>query len=171
MITVFKSSNEIISTNATNQSPKQFTFSLKNPQLIEEINRYLQTFPLSSAENDLLQAKIQKTPASLNGNRSMPSSFPFNQFRFSDWSYCTLLRSGNPLCQSLDCKPRVPENKYLSQDFYLPIDQTATKDHLLHLIENNKILFVNGPPAIGKSLRVELFFQFEMFDSLLFSRK
>lgn len=67
LIIVSKFSNENLSPNAPNQLPKQFAFSLNDNQLIQDIDTYLQTFPISSEENDLLQAKIQKTPASLNG--------------------------------------------------------------------------------------------------------
>jgi hypothetical protein len=34
---------------------------------MHEINSYLQTYPISADDNDILQAKIQKTPSSLNG--------------------------------------------------------------------------------------------------------
>lgn len=80
-------------------------------------------------------------------------------FRFDclDWFYCTLLRSGNALSRSLDNKPRIPEERFLSDGCFLPIDQTSTRDNLLHLIESNKMTFLNGPPAIGKSIRVIFF--------------
>lgn len=79
---------------------------------------------------------------------------------YLDWFYCTLLRSGNALARSLDLKPRIPEERFLSDSYFLPIDQTSTRDNLLHLIENNKMVFLNGPPSIGKSIRVRSFFEF-----------
>jgi hypothetical protein len=75
-----------------------------------------------------------------------------------DWFYCTLLRSGNPLSKSSDIKPRIPDQRFHSDGYLLPIDKTSTRDNLLHLIENNKMIFLSGPPAIGKSIRVSFFF-------------
>lgn len=54
-------------TNNNNNSPKQLTLSFNNTQLIHEMNNYLQLYPISTEDNDILQAKIQKTPSSLNG--------------------------------------------------------------------------------------------------------
>jgi hypothetical protein len=34
---------------------------------MDEVNLYLQSCPISAEDNDILQAKIQKTPSSLNG--------------------------------------------------------------------------------------------------------
>jgi len=70
IIAVSKSTNESILNNNNNNntnSPKQLIFSLNNPQLMNEISNYLQTCPISAEDNDILQAKIQKTPSSLNG--------------------------------------------------------------------------------------------------------
>jgi hypothetical protein len=67
IIAVSKSTNESLVNNPTNNSNKQLAFSLNNPQLMHEINMYLQTCPISADDNDILQAKIQKTPSSLNG--------------------------------------------------------------------------------------------------------
>ncbi|CAF0814360.1 unnamed protein product [Adineta ricciae] len=139
VIAVSKSPNELISNNS-NITPKQLTLSLDNPQLTQDVHVYLQSCPISTEDNDLLQAKIQKTPSSLN-----------------DWYYCTLLRSGNPLFQSADIKPRVPDQRLLSPESsiqFLPIDKTSTRENLLQLIENNKMLFISGPPSIGKSIRI-----------------
>jgi hypothetical protein len=104
-------------------------------------------------------------------------TIPINAFIKSiilDWFYCTLLRSGNPLIKSSELKPRIPEQKFLSHEHsiqLLPIDKTSTRDNLLHSIESNrqpktfiqitylyllgnKMIFLSGPPAIGKSIRV-----------------
>ena len=67
IIAVSKSTNESLVNNPTNNSNKQLIFSLNNPQLMNEINMYLQSCPISADDNDILQAKIQKTPSSLNG--------------------------------------------------------------------------------------------------------
>jgi hypothetical protein len=69
IIAVSKSTNESIlnNNNNNNNSNKQLIFSLNNPQLMNEINIYLQSCPISAEDNDILQAKIQKTPSSLNG--------------------------------------------------------------------------------------------------------
>ncbi|CAF0945614.1 unnamed protein product [Adineta steineri] len=149
IIAVSKVSNELIS-NETNNSTKKITFSLNNSQLMNDVNVYLQSCPISAEDNDLLQAKIQKTPSSLN-----------------DWFYCTLLRSGNPLCKLSDIKPQIPDQRFLSHEYsnqLLPIDKTATRDNLLHLVENNKMIFLSGPPAIGKSIRVYQYLNDDHFD-------
>jgi len=172
LITVSKFPTEAISSNSSNQLPKQFTFALNNNQLIQDMNTYLQTFPISSEENDLLQAKIQKTPASLNGYFKKKRSLTYSSFSTCfhlDWFYCALFRSGNPLCQSSDSKARIPDETFLSHEYFLPIDQTSTRENLIHLIDTNKILFVNGPPAIGKSLRVDNHFCFQKIHSSLFN--
>jgi len=69
IVAVSKLTNESILNNNTNNnnSNKQLIFSLNNPQLMHEINTYLQSCPISAGDNELLQAKIQKTPSSLNG--------------------------------------------------------------------------------------------------------
>ena len=67
IIAVSKSTNQSILNNSNNQSNKQLVFSLNNPLLMHEINTYLQSCPISADDNDILQAKIQKTPSSLNG--------------------------------------------------------------------------------------------------------
>ncbi|CAF4443558.1 unnamed protein product [Rotaria sp. Silwood2] len=149
VIAVSKSTTESVLNN-TNDSNKQITFSLNNLQLIHDINIYLQSCPISAEDNDLLQAKIQKTPSSLN-----------------DWFYCTLLRSGNPLAKISDIKPRVPDQKFLSHEHFirlLPIDKTSTRDNLLHLIESNKMIFLSGAPAIGKSIRICQYLNDDNFD-------
>lgn len=83
-------------------------------------------------------------------------------FLFLDWFYCTLLRSGNPLSKLSDIKPRIPNERFLLHDYFLPIDKTSTRENFLHLIENNKMIFMNGPPSIGKSIRVFFFFKNEI---------
>ena len=75
IIAVSKSTNESLVNNLTNNSNKQLAFSLNNPQLMHEINMYLQTCPISADDNDILQAKIQKTPSSLNGLRRISNEF------------------------------------------------------------------------------------------------
>jgi hypothetical protein len=95
-----------------------------------------------------------------------------NRFVRLDWFYSSLLRSGNTLTITAEMKVHVPNRRCLSHDDQhrlLPIDQTATGDALVHLLESkarqcleiiatirldNKIIFLNGPPAIGKSIRV-----------------
>jgi len=69
IVAVSKLTNEsILNNNTNNNNPnKQLIFSLNNPQLMHEINTYLQSCPISAGDNELLQAKIQKTPSSLNG--------------------------------------------------------------------------------------------------------
>lgn len=66
VIAVSKSTNESVLSNK-NESNKQITLSFNSPQSLHDINLYLQTCPISAEDNDLLQAKIQKTPSSLNG--------------------------------------------------------------------------------------------------------
>ncbi|CAF0759451.1 unnamed protein product [Rotaria sordida] len=149
VIAVSKSTNESILNN-NNDSNKQITFSLNNLQLIHDINIYLQSCPISAEDNDLLQAKIQKTPSSLN-----------------DWYYCTLLRSGNPIAKISDIKSRIPDQKFLSPEHFirlLPIDKSSTRDNLLHLIESNKMIFLSGPPGIGKSIRICQYLNDDHFD-------
>ncbi|CAF3326176.1 unnamed protein product [Rotaria socialis] len=149
VIAISKSSNESVSNNTTG-STKQIAFSLNNSQLMHDVNLYLQSCPISAGDNELLQAKIQKTPSSLN-----------------DWFYCTLLRSGNPLAKTADIKPRMPDQKFLSHEHLirlLPIDKTSTRDNLLQSIESNKMIFLNGPPAIGKSIRVCQYLNDDHFD-------
>jgi hypothetical protein len=154
IIAVSKSTNESVLNNNNNNSNKQLLLSLNNPQLMNDINNYLQSCPISSEDNDLLQAKIQKTPSSLNGKFIVLDRF-FVKFMVLDWFYCTLLRSGNPLFKSSDIKPRVPDQRFLSHDYsILPIDKTSTRENLIHLIEGNKMIFLSGPPSIGKSIRV-----------------
>ena len=65
-----KANNESLLNN-TDHSNKQLVFSLNNPQLMHDINTYLQSCPISTEDNDLLQAKIQKTPSSLNGKNQI----------------------------------------------------------------------------------------------------
>ena len=90
-------------------------------------------------------------------------NFLHSIFSCLDWFYCTLLRSGNPLAKSSDNKPRIPDQRFLPDGYLLPIDKTPTRDNLLHLIESNKMTFINGPPAIGKSIRVSFSFLFFIF--------
>jgi len=105
---------------------------------MHEINTYLQSCPISAGDNELLQAKIQKTPSSLNGKFKFRTSVFI--LLFLDWFYCTLLRSGNLLFKSSDIKPQIPDQRFLSPEHsiqLLPIDKTSTRDNLLHLIESN----------------------------------
>lgn len=67
IIAVSKSTNETLINKPHTHSTKQLRISLNNPQLMHEINTYLQSCPISPDDNDILQAKIQKTPSSLNG--------------------------------------------------------------------------------------------------------
>jgi hypothetical protein len=83
IIAVSKSTNESLLNNPTNNSNKQLIFSLNNPQLMHEINMYLQSCPISADDNDILQAKIQKTPSSLNGLWRFSNAFySFNSVAF-----------------------------------------------------------------------------------------
>ena len=77
VIAISKSSNESVLNNTTD-SNKQITFSLNNSQLTHDVNLYLQSCPISAGDNELLQAKIQKTPSSLNG-----------KFTFRNKLFCT----------------------------------------------------------------------------------
>ena len=67
IIAVSKSTNGTLLNKPQTHTAKQLRFSLNNPQLTHEINTYLQSCPISPDDNDILQAKIQKTPSSLNG--------------------------------------------------------------------------------------------------------
>ena len=69
IIAVSKSTNGSLLNKPNTPSTKQLRFSLNNPQLMHEINTFLQSCPISPDDNDILQAKIQKTPSSLNGTR------------------------------------------------------------------------------------------------------
>lgn len=73
IIAVSKSTNGSVLNKSNTPSTKQLKFSLNNPQLMHEINTYLQSCPISPDDNDILQAKIQKTPSSLNGNSKFSS--------------------------------------------------------------------------------------------------
>ena len=169
-IAVSKSLNPSLP-SASTQPSKQLTLTWNNPQIMAEINLYLQSCPISAADTDLLQAKIQKTPSSLNGN-TPPTTITHHILSYSDWFYCTLLRSGNPLAKTSDMKPRVPDRKFLTHEHFtdpLTIDHTSTRNDLLHLTESkidmvlpehrsilvdSKMIFLSGAPAIGKSIRV-----------------
>ena len=177
IVAVSKSHHDSLA-NANQSTNKQITVALNNSSLLNDVNHYLQQFPMTSEDNEILQAKIQKTPSSLNGSPRSPLRFrrcPLIYPSSIDWFYCTLLRSGNPLAKVSDVKVRVPERRFRYQDYpnaSLPIDKTAICDNLHHLIESNdqplglicwttvsiypdnKIVFINGPPAIGKSVRV-----------------
>ena len=52
---------------AKQTSNKQLTFNLENAPLMTEVNSYLHACPVTVEDNEILQAKIQKTPSSLNG--------------------------------------------------------------------------------------------------------
>lgn len=67
IIAVSKSTNGSLLNKPQTHTSKQLRFSLNNPELTHEINTYLQSCPISADDNEILQAKIQKTPSSLNG--------------------------------------------------------------------------------------------------------